>query len=291
VRVGGIPLAQAWDVALLEGFAVVAADNDGLLIFDLAIPSAPVQVASVPVGQATAVHLDGRVAWVGTWSGRLVAVDLTDPALPDWRGEVTLAPHVMGVAVEGPTVAVASWSGNQPTDDSFGLTMVDGADPTEPDLHASLPTPGTALDVALSGDQAWIADGASGLRPVDVSAPSAPALLAAVDLGGEARGVDLLGEGVATAAGEAGLVTVDAAGGLLGSVGGLPGDAEGVAVDGSVAFVACGTGGLAVVDLADPADPVLRFEVEATGEARRVGLSGSMVAVAAGASGVLLFER
>lgn len=291
-RVGEISGVTAWDVALLDRVALVAADNDGLLIYDLADPSAPVFLASVPVGQATSVSVTGLIAWVGTWSGRLVAVDLTDPALPDWRSDLSLAPHAVGVDARGDTVAVASWSGTTGSDPGWGLTLVDGADPEDPDQLSNLPTPGTALDVRLGDGVAWIADGPHGLQPVDSTSLSAPTLGDPIDVGGDALGVDLSTDAVVVAAGEAGLVLVDPGShAVLGTLVALDGEAEGVTVEGVQAWVATGTGGLAVVDLSNPADPTLLFEEAVGGTALRVGLSAELGAVAADVGGVVIFER
>lgn len=79
-------------------------------------------------------------------------------------------------------------------------------------------TDGTAQDVFISGNTAYVADGSSGLQIVDVSDPASPSLLGSYD---------------------------------------TPGTASGVYISGNYAYVADGSSGLQVIDVTDPANPTL----------------------------------
>lgn len=75
-----------------------------------------------------------------------------------------------------------------------------------PVLLGSLDTPGVALGVAVDGNTAYLADGASGLRVISVSDPARPLLLGGLTTRGEVRGV-VLDQGI--------LYAIDSVDGLL----------------------------------------------------------------------------
>ncbi len=70
----------------------------------------------------------------------------------------------------------------------------------------------------------------------------------------------------------------------------LPGEAQKVKVAGNYAYVACRQGGLQVVDVSNPAQPVLVGSYETTGYATTVDVSGSLAVVSSGSGGVYLFD-
>ena len=71
---------------------------------------------------------------------------------------------------------------------------------------------------------------------------------------------------------------------------GTPGVANGVALAGNFAYVADGYSGLQVVDISNPASPVLVGSEETEGFASGVALSGNVALVADGESGLLVFD-
>jgi len=70
----------------------------------------------------------------------------------------------------------------------------------------------------------------------------------------------------------------------------LPGEAQKVAVSGNFAYVACRQGGLSVVDVTNPAQPVLAGSYDTTGYATSIDVSGSLAAVSSGSGGTYLFD-
>lgn len=70
----------------------------------------------------------------------------------------------------------------------------------------------------------------------------------------------------------------------------VPGEALAVKVSGNYAYVACRQSGLQVVDISNPAAPVLKGRYETTGYATTVDLKGSHAIVSSGGGGVYLFD-
>jgi hypothetical protein len=118
-----------------------------------------------------------------------------------------------------------------------------------------------AVDVALSGDYAYVSTSASGIQIVDVSDPSLPAVIGSEPVPGAAGELGVAGSHLFAADGADGLRIYDlsdpAAPAFLASPS-LPEGADGVTVAGTLAFVRSSTtGGLHVVDVSSPAAPAL----------------------------------
>jgi len=116
-------------------------------------------------------------------------------------------------------------------------------------------TTGIARGVYVSGDYAYVADGASGLAFIDISDPTTP-------------GTPVYAEMFEYTFG----------------------DARGVYVSGNYAYVADYGMGLAFIDISNPTNPVLDYFKETTGYAYEVYKSGNYAYVADGASGLAVFD-
>jgi hypothetical protein len=129
------------------------------------------------------------------------------------------------------------------------LWVVSVSNPEHPVGHCD--TPGEANGVAVSGTNAYVADGSGGLRVISVSNPAYPA--------------------------EVGYC-------------GAPADVYGVAVSKGYAYVAGGAAGLRVVSVFDPAHPTEVGYYDTPGVAHDVALSGDYVYVADGSAGLQIYQ-
>jgi len=157
-------------------------------------------------------------------------------------------------------------------DSDAGLTIVDVSDPTDPQVVGTIDTPGTAGGVDFAGGTAYVADYGGGLRLFDVSDPTAPSALGYTDTAGNARNVVVSGT-IAFVADDLGdLTIVDVSSSSSPSVvASFPVTGMALDVDVSGTVVAVSTGlsgvqaGLEIIDVSDPADPVLVGRVEVPG--------------------------
>ena len=119
-------------------------------------------------------------------------------------------------------------------------------------------TPDGAVDVAIAGDYAFIADGESGLQVANVQVPWHPQVVGGLDTPGSAHGVAIAGSYAYVADSEAGLQVFEIFDPedplLVGSVD-TPGFAYGVAIDGGFAYIADGNSGLQIIDISNPLNP------------------------------------
>ena len=160
-------------------------------------------------------------------------------------------------------------------------------------LEGGCDTPGSAQDVAVDGDLAFVADGTAGLQVLDVTAPKTPFVLGNLPTGGDAFGIDVRGDRAYLADLDQGLVVADisvpAAPVLLGQVAtyGTPRD---VLVRGNYAFVADYLSGLTIVDVSDPSDPSIVASMTDCPEAYSLDVSGAFVFIADRSQGLKIID-
>ncbi|MFN7960816.1 MAG: Ig-like domain-containing protein [Thermoanaerobaculia bacterium] len=180
ILLGGVSLpGDSFDVAYDGGFAYVAAGRGGLQVVDVRNPLAPVVAgaAAVPgLNSALSVAVANGKAYVADGKG-LRIFDVAVPGLPILRGSLNLPGRPRGVTVVGNLAYIAA--------ESAGLQVINVANAATPVMVGSTPTHGTysnAADVAVRGDYAYVADGATtlgGVRVVDISVPSTPVVVGA----------------------------------------------------------------------------------------------------------------
>jgi DNA-binding beta-propeller fold protein YncE len=154
--------------------------------------------------------------------------------------------------------------------------------------------PGFANDVAVNGNFAYVAAGASGLQIVNVTDRTQPAIVASVTLSGNANGVTVVGNMVFVAAGSGGLYSVDVSNPLAPVVKGqvtTSGSALDVTVQGNIAYVADSTD-LFLVDVTNPAALFKISSLPLTGLIRGVNVDPTrgLAAIAADTTGIYMVD-
>ena len=292
---------NAYAVAASGTAAVVADDAGGVRVVDVSTVPAPTVVSQAQTsGNAEAVAVDGDYAYVGDADGGLVAFDVSNPRAPDELWACTEGGlKAMDVSVRGDYAYVANWSGElrivdvadpsgpvctygscatsgHPTGlylaeaggraylaaGDVGVVIVDASDPAAPAVLDTVDTTGTANDVVVDGNYAYVADGASGLAILDAFA--ATGVVGTASTAGYAWGVDYADGYAYLASGDVGLEVYDVSTpaspvrvATLGPAQGLAGSAHSVVIGGQFAYVSAGGRGVTVVDIRDPLDPAV----------------------------------
>ncbi len=264
------PLASLPTGDVVRGLAVdgsiayAAAGAAGLRIVSLADPSAPVEISALPqLKPATAVALGEGYAYVGTSTGEIAAVDISEPENPVVTHHIELAtelapePQVVNLTIGGSHVYVAAGKGALRV-----LSLANVAQPAEVGAYYLVYE---ALDVVISGTYAYVASD-DGLLVLDVSSPEQPALLTSEPIGnGTARAVAVLdsaGDGhtyVYIAAQNGGLRIMEMpASGYPTEIGAYATralDARAAVICDNHIYIADGAGGLEAVDISVPRTP------------------------------------
>lgn len=134
-----------------------------------------------------------------------------------------------------------------------------GADAWNVDLVGQINTPGTALQAAIHGTYAYLADGTSGLRIIDISNPNSPIEVGFCNTPGFAYSICIKGNYAYIAAGGSGLRIIDISSTSNPTEVGYyqtPDAAFDVTVEGNYAYVAAYISGLRIIDISNPYNPV-----------------------------------
>lgn len=206
-----------------------------------------------------------------------------DPVLAgQWPSQVRGNPNA--VALVGNRAYVAAGSG--------GL-MVFNISPSSLNRMGGYDTAGDAIDVAVSGSLAFVADADAGVQFIDVGSPSTPVRVGGYDTPGTAYGVAVSGSLVFVADDLAGLQIINVADPLnpvlVGSYN-TTGRASGVTVSGNLAYVADGVAGLQIIDVTTPASPTKVATFKTGGWAQDVVVVSNRAFVADGAAGVMVID-
>jgi hypothetical protein len=150
---------------------------------------------------------------------------------------------------------------------------------------------GSAYDVEVVGNRAYVTRGYPGWSILDVSNPASPVRLGGYDAGW-AWGVAVSGTVAYVADRDAGLQIIDVSNPASPvRLGGYDtsGTAWGVAVSGSIAYVADRDAGLQIIDVSNPASPVRLGGYDTSGDAYGVAVAGNRIFVADGPQGLKIF--
>ncbi|MCU0224355.1 MAG: thrombospondin type 3 repeat-containing protein [Acidobacteria bacterium] len=286
----------AHEVELIGDYAYVATVGDGLRIFDVRDPFAPVPVGSIELpASVQGLASSGSRLYVvgftreqippwGTWReyGWLLVLDASVPEAPRRLGyfEKYTGRYTVGITVAGNYAYLPNMS--------RGFEVVDVSDPAAMLVVASLGG-FYAWDIAIDGGFAYVAGGLDGLRVVDVHEPTVPVLRATVDTPGFALGIAAKGRFAYVGDGEAGLQVIDISrpeAPRLVSALDTPGDAIEVLLDGARALVLDRYSGVVVADVSDPLSPWQVSRCDTPHLAYDVAARGPILFVADGERGL-----
>jgi len=275
-------------LAVVGQTAFVANLGSGLLVLDVSDPAAPREISKLDVaGSVYDVAVHGELAYLACYDDGLTVVDVSDPSAPAviaTLGDIGRA-LALDVSSDGRLVAA--------TDRYEGdFRLVDVSDPTHPLQVGLVENNDYALDVALSGSCAYLANRTYGLRVYDVTDPTAPVEVATVREDGQTEGVSIHGTTAYLANHYGGLRLVDVtdptAAAEVGSIESYP-DLKQAAMEGGLAVAAAGNR-LVTLDVADPAAPTALATVTFSGYANAVLLDGDLAYVAADYRGLKVVD-
>ena len=195
-------MASARAVAVAGDLAAVGAWDEGLVLADLADPTAPVEIGRIDTpGYVRSTAIAGGLVYAVDAGGLgLMVVDPAAVGGPALVGSLLLGGPGYGLTIVGDRAYVA--------DGSHGLHAVDISDPAAPSLLFTEPT-FSARGCAMSGAHLVVADGTAGLKVLDPSAPAGSRVVGQVGPNGQAYGV-VVADGIAWVAGwTGGLQAVD----------------------------------------------------------------------------------
>lgn len=289
------PIRVSLDTA--NGLAYVAEFDAGVLIIDIANPTAPFVIGTTDMPsnmRAVAAGDDGRAyALVSGPAPTLQIVDVANPTSPVRVG--FFATGLPSTSIGGRTAKVAGDFAY--ISRNARLAVVNVSNPAAPVLTGSADTSGgNVLDIELVGNLAYV--GTSGMLDIfEISNPNVPALFGSADIDANGNGVEVSGNFAFVAAGRLKVVNVaNPAAPVVVTTLTLPGNASDIDVVGTLAYVAASQAGasttsaLHIVDVSNPAVPVLVSSVNTPGSANGVAVSNGRAYIAGAESGLQIID-
>ncbi len=271
---------------LLSGSNLFVADGfGGLQVVNVAAPAAPTLAGAYnPTARGNGMAVDGSVLFVASGASGLRAYSITNAARPTLLGTCADCNSARDVVVNGSGTAFVA-------DGAYGVRVLNVTDPAAMTVlgtysNASL---SAVTRIGLNGTRLALTDGRL-VGLLDVSAPATPALLAYTAITtGYVYEVAMAGADVVAAAGSAGVLVLRAGGGSLSTLArydtGAGTRATGVRVFGTRAYVATGNRWI-VLDLTNPATPILHGAQNLPQGVAGVALSGNLAQFIDGGRGL-----
>lgn len=241
----------AADAAALDGERLLVGAGSRVLVFDVADPDRPreLAVSDSLAGKVTALAVVEEVVVAGLGDEGIAVLSSTGDSLAH-IASLPLPGYVEAVTMHDSIALVADGPG--------GLQIVDVSDPARPREMATAFDLHRIMDAAVSGDHAYLAAADEGLLVVDIDELTAPQSVGSLFTGGYASGLAVDGSFLYLADAWAGLQVMDVADPSSPRlVTTLPAVAwmTDVEIGAGRAFVAAGSDGLRVLDLANPGEP------------------------------------
>lgn len=274
--------AAALDIQVVRNTAYVAADTAGLLAITISNPANPQMLDKLALdGRARSVHITADTAYVATGNNGFAWVDVRDPTNLQLLGSLEVAGEAEDIQ-HTPTeeqLWVAATGG--------GLHVFHLSNPLTPTLQTHYQTLYGALDVQVSGTQAFVAAEEQGVALLDVRDPQQPHQQSTISLDGAALALAVADEQLFVAADTAGMVLLDVSNPLSPTIRSnlrLPGRAADISLataqPPTSAYIAAGSSGVHIVDVSNPLSPTLQASYATPGSARSIQVIESLAYVA-----------
>ncbi len=277
-------LGVALDISVSGDYAYIADVENGLVILDISYPSNPYLATAEPThGSARSVLATGNYVFAGTDAG-IDIYDVRDPYHPYFMTLYTSEGVVNAIEVYDNMAIVSTSTGIEVLDlqdyqsihtiarftiasrhthtvnDTIyiandDIRRIDITTIDSPVFLDRIYTDGYAMDVIVSGNYIYVADGYRGIKIYDKSNPDSLVLLSRLDTPGEARDIKLVST-----------------------------------VERRFLVVADLDGGLRVIDVTDPASPLEVEQVDIPGNAYSVDYSDGYAYVCAGTEGLKIIR-
>jgi hypothetical protein len=233
-------------------------------------------------GDVSAVAIQGNIAYIGI-GPELAAFELHNPGNPGWVGGVVFTADVEAVSISGTLAYVAAGEA--------GLRVVDISNPALLNEVGSIEIGINAIDVAIEGNYAYIADRSrTRLNVVDITNPNSPVVTGSYDLVSEKPNKLVVWKNFAYLATShtlrtgGGVVIVDVSNPVAPQLEGsydTPGDGVDLMVreEGSMvyAFIADNPGSLQVLDVTNPDSPTQKSAYDLRGSTSVLFIDGSVL--------------
>ncbi|MBD3351590.1 MAG: hypothetical protein GF364_08905, partial [Candidatus Lokiarchaeota archaeon] len=165
---------KANDLIVRDDLVFIADDNSGLKIFKCNECEGIEYLGGTLLDQKPAsIGLDGNIAYMTDYSGRLYSINISDPTNPVNITSVLFGGLSYDITIDGDLVFVA--------DGANGLAVIEASDPNNLNVLTHTGAVNMALNTYIDGDIAYLSCYDDGLHFYNVSNPNHPSILNIVD--------------------------------------------------------------------------------------------------------------
>lgn len=162
-----------------DGLLATSQRDEGVQIWDVSDPGAPVELAEIAGPGLEGLAWDGALLWVTVRDEGVRGYDLSDPGAP------ALVASAAGLSA--PWELAASGDGwLYAADNTLGLVPIDARDPLAPVVGAPVLLDGPALHPRFADGRIYVSMGGAGVAILDATTRATPTVVEVVQTGGSA---------------------------------------------------------------------------------------------------------
>jgi hypothetical protein len=312
------------DIKVVNGYAYIATDSDGLVVYDVDPPDNIQLVKTVASNSLSSIAISGGYAYATcSGPGKLIIFDI-DPIETASLVKTVAANSPSGISVANGYAYLADYNSGLTiidvdpvesaykvksvptlyrandvctqggyayvTDQNGGLHIVDVEPPASAYLVKSVPTISTSFKVQVSGDYTYVMEGTAGIQIIDINPPESASVVKSIDTPVSAWSVSLL-DGIAYVVDwSSSILILDTSIPTTASVVktvAKPTDSRDVHLYNDYLYVADGVNGLCVVN---DESPETMYVIDTPGEARDVHVADGYAYVTDYNYGLQIFD-
>lgn len=273
---------QAFDVAVAGSVAYIADADKGLRVVNVSDPAHPAEIGSLEwyKRHAGGVAVSANRVLVADRNMGVHMINAADPSHLVETGDYEMFPYARSIVVSGDYAYI--------TTGFDGMWVIDISDPANPVAISKFDTPGWTHKITMEGQYVYMTNmppgpdlglNVIGLHIIDVSDPHHPAEVGFWNGIWEGHGVKVVNH-IAYLAEEDGLMIVDVTTPsnpqFLASWDGYICDVE---VNGNLAFLGLCWAGMQILDVSNPAQPVLMSSLLSGEDVESITVSGNQAYV------------
>ena len=293
-------------IAVDGNYAWIGYNSAGLRAVDISGKTSPIHderwIYSGSGCSSLALFPGSNTIYMADYDKGLISIDMTDKTRMTATVAFDTPADAIAIDISGDYVfAVDNTIGDAPEKEGLRILKLTTSYSTSDqfelieflELKGFCPTPGTARDVMVVREYAYVADGVHGLQVISLSDFTQPVIIGTCDTQGTAAGLFVKDDYVFVANGDSGLCVVNIRDKSLPVVEGtkfLEGNVQHVVVSDNFAYAAAGSAGLQILDIANPSSPALIATAGTPEEASGVFVVNTLCYVAVGADGICIFD-
>ena len=286
-----------------SNFVYVAYPATGFRVLDITDKTNPIDNPSWVYSESgvTGISLgaDENSLFITSEQTGMHKIDITDKANMQTIASYDTPADAVSIDVSGSYIyAVDHTVGNAPEKEGLRIFLITPA----PDPNDLIPflsfkgfcaTPGTANDIKVDEDFAYVADGIQGLQIISLGDKSHLTITGSCEIPGNSVRIDVKDHYAYICGEEQGLSIIDitdkSAPWIVSSLD-TQGNAGDIDISGEYAYIANGAGGMLIVNISEKSNPTITAAIASPGIAEGISVFGNHAYMAIGDQGMAVFD-